>query len=132
MYTYWTQGTIPESSLPVLVWFHGESFSYTESGKLSVLSSGSAKELDPTHFLFQNIIVVTPQYRLGSLGFLNVGKEFINGNMGLQDQLLALEWTQNFISSFGGDPNRVTAMGHGSSAMTLGILATTSRGESTF
>ncbi len=60
---------------PVLVWFHGESIESFEYRKLSMLSSGSAKDLDPFIFLQNKIIVVTPQYRLGSLGFLSATSE---------------------------------------------------------
>ena len=43
-------------------------------------------------------------YRLGPLGFLGLGDFGINGNMGIQDQLLALNWVQDNIQAFGGDP----------------------------
>ena len=50
--------------------------------------------------------------------------EDLSGNMGLFDQLLALEWVQRFISNFGGDPQQVTLLGHGGSAMSVGLLTT--------
>ncbi len=62
-------------------------------------------------------------------GFLSTSNEDLNGNMGLFDQLLSLEWVQRFIVDFGGDPNQVTVMGHGSSAMTIGLLATSDLGK---
>ncbi|EGC40157.1 hypothetical protein DICPUDRAFT_146986 [Dictyostelium purpureum] len=55
------------------------------------------------------IIVVTLNYRLGVMGFL-VGGE-VGGNFGFQDQRLALQWIQNNIKYFGGDPNKVTLCG---------------------
>jgi carboxylesterase type B len=50
--------------------------------------------------------------------------EDLNGNVGLFDMLLCLEWVQRFIGDFGGDPKQVTVMGHGASAMSLGLMAT--------
>ncbi|CAG7681484.1 unnamed protein product [Allacma fusca] len=111
--------------LPVLVWFHGESVEkLTVYQNFGILMSGSAADLEPDVFVQKKIVVVTPQYRLGSLGFLSTVNEDLNGNMGIFDQLLALEWVNRFISAFGGDSKQITIMGHGGSAMTLGLLAT--------
>ena len=43
-------------------------------------------------------------YRLGPLGFLGLDSFGIGGNMGTQDQLLALQWVKTNIKAFGGDP----------------------------
>ena len=61
-----------------------------------------------------NVIVVTIQYRLGALGYLYLGDNGYNGqltNLGLRDQLLALDWISENILHFGGDPTRVTLAG---------------------
>ena len=55
--------------------------------------------------------MVAINYRLGNLGFLSLAENELPGNMGLRDQTLALEWVQNNIEQFGGDPNRVTLNG---------------------
>lgn len=60
------------SQLPVLVWFHGES---DHELSLKILHSGSAAELNPDIFLAKKVIVVSPQYRLGSLGMQQHGEQ---------------------------------------------------------
>ena len=55
--------------------------------------------------------MVSINYRLGLFGFLSLANEYVPGNMGLLDQVMALEWVQRNIKEFGGDPTRVTIMG---------------------
>ncbi|XP_058124031.1 pyrethroid hydrolase Ces2a-like [Anopheles ziemanni] len=91
--------------LPVLVFIHGGSH---------VVGSGEVHGVD---LLMENdVIVVTINYRLGVFGFLKDEKHNITGNYGLKDQLVALQWIQRYVSYFGGDPNRVTVMGHSAGA----------------
>lgn len=62
----------------------------------------------------EGTIFVTLNYRLGALGWLagqTMQKEGGVPNAGLLDQRLALEWVQDNIHLFGGDPDRVTVMG---------------------
>jgi len=59
----------------------------------------------------KDVVFVTTNYRVGALGFLNLGTNDIRGNMGLKDQTMALIWIRDNIRNFGGDPNRVTLMG---------------------
>ena len=82
--------------LPVMVWMHGGAFVY-----------GSRWGYGPVNFNVHNIIVVTINYRLGPLGFLSLGTEYVPGNAGLFDQRMALQWVQENILSFGGDPGQV-------------------------
>lgn len=98
---------------PVLVWFHGGSF-ISDSGtrKLydgSILSASS------------NVVVVTVNFRLDVFGFLYSGTAQAPGNFALWDQLLALEWVQDNIEFFNGDPNKVTIMGHNSGAISVAL-----------
>ncbi len=80
---------------------------------------GSNQELiyEGTHFIGdQDIVVVSINFRLGSLGFLYLGELLgddyaTSGNCGVQDQILALQWIQKNIHAFGGDPNRITIQG---------------------
>ncbi|CAL4079488.1 unnamed protein product, partial [Meganyctiphanes norvegica] len=102
----------------VMVYIHGESFSWG-SGSLydgSVLSS------------YGQVVVVTINYRLGPLGFLNTspgaaeGGMGVVGNQGLLDQLAALSWVNQNIRDFGGDPNRITLFGHSTGAACINYL----------
>ncbi|KAK3111790.1 hypothetical protein LTR53_012598 [Teratosphaeriaceae sp. CCFEE 6253] len=95
---------------PVLVWIYGGG--YTAGSK-----SGSG---NPAGLLARSenngsegVIYVSMNYRLGAFGWLSGPSLQANGdaNAGLLDQRLALEWVQEHIASFGGDPNRVTVFG---------------------
>ena len=59
------------------------------------------------YLLDYELVVVSINYRLGALGFLSLDSPTLSGNQGLRDQALALEWVQNNIGAFGGDPKRV-------------------------
>lgn len=104
---------------PVLVWIHGGSF---------VSGSGSSDWYDGASFAAQgDVVVVTINYRLGILGFLHLGviggNEYVtSGNCGILDQVAALQWVQENITEFGGDPNNVTVFGESAGAMSIGVL----------
>ncbi|KAH8280519.1 hypothetical protein KR018_009064, partial [Drosophila ironensis] len=88
--------------LPVMVWIHGGGFFF---------GNGNSDFHFPAKLMEQEVIVVTLNYRLGALGFLSLPEEGIHGNMGLKDQRLALQWVQDNIASFNGDPKNVTLFG---------------------
>ncbi|KAA0196119.1 carboxylesterase-like [Hyalella azteca] len=88
-----------EQSLPVLVWLHGGAF----------IVSG-ASDIDPRLLMDRDVVLVVPQYRLGFLGFI-YAFDPAPGNYGLLDQVAALQWVQQNIGQFGGDPSRVTLAG---------------------
>lgn len=77
-----------------------------------------------------DVVVVTIQYRLGLLGYLvHPGLEAENlnnksGNYAVLDQILALQWIQNNISNFGGDPNKVMIFGESAGGLNVGNLLT--------
>jgi carboxylesterase type B len=64
----------------------------------------------------RDVVIVTLNYRLGSFGFLVDPKRGITGNYGMQDQRLALQWVQENIVQFGGNPNDVTLFGESAGA----------------
>jgi len=100
--------------LPVLVWIHGGAF---------VIGSGSDSLYDGASFARDGVVAVTINYRLGALGFHHVGPDQPgSGAFGILDQIAALEWVQENIASFGGDPNRVTIAGESAGGMSVGTL----------
>ena len=93
--------------LPVMVWFHGGGLYYGSGNEyLGVLCGYGA-------------IVVTVNYRLGLLGYLNVPGSDIKGNYGMLDQVAALNWVQQNIASFGGIPSMVTIFGQSAGASSI-------------
>ncbi len=100
----------PGKNLPVMVWFHG--------GGL-IVDGARDPQFTPINLIKNGVIVVTVDYRLGSLGFF-ASKELIEeakakgepvGNYGTMDQIASLKWVQKNIEAFGGDPNNVTIFG---------------------
>ena len=109
-----------KSKLPVFIWIHG-----------GALVNGAGSDYDPSVMVAENdIIVVTINYRLGSLGFLaasvlaatepnafqNVGDA---GNYGLMDQQFAMAWVHDNIAAFGGDRETVTIGGESAGGLSV-------------
>lgn len=76
-----------------------------------------------------DIVLVSMNYRLASLGFLNTGDDIVRGNMGLKDQNLAMRFVQDNIQNFGGNRSRVTLIGEsaGSASVHYHVLSPLSR-----
>ncbi|XP_019873364.2 esterase E4 [Aethina tumida] len=103
-------------SQPVLVYIHGAGYK---------TNGGASNWVGPHYLLDQEIVLVTFNYRIGTLGFLSTGDKEAPGNVGLKDQVLLLKWVRDNIASFGGDPNCVTIMGYdfGAVAVTLHLVS---------
>jgi len=106
---------------PVMVWIHGGSF---------VTGSGGISWYDGTSLATTgDVVVVTINYRLGSLGWLHLGEVdgsvVPSGNCGLADQVAALAWVRDNIEAFGGDPGNVTLFGESAGAMSVATLLAT-------
>jgi para-nitrobenzyl esterase len=100
---------------PVLVWLHGGGFT---------TGSTAWPVYDPSPLVRRgDVVVVTVQYRLGALGFLPLEREDGGvGNLGLLDQIAALEWVRENAAAFGGDAERVTVFGNSAGAMSIATL----------
>jgi para-nitrobenzyl esterase len=116
----WSPG-LDNKRRPVMVWIHGGAFS---------IGSGSSPMYEGSVLARRNdVVVVTVNYRLNLLGFLNLreatgGRIPATGNEGLLDQVAALKWVQKHIAAFGGDPDNVTIMGESAGSMSIACLLT--------
>jgi para-nitrobenzyl esterase len=109
---------LDEGRRPVMVWIHGGAF---------VNGTGAIPWYDGEHFVRHgDLVVVSINYRLGALGWLELGHldpaYATSGNNGLLDQIAALGWVRENISRFGGDPDNVTVFGESAGAMSVGTL----------
>ncbi|KAJ8686637.1 hypothetical protein QAD02_022431 [Eretmocerus hayati] len=96
--------------LPVIVFIHPGGFSRYSSQSFLY---------GPRYLLDQDVVLVTINHRLATLGFMNTGDERASGNYAFKDQVIALRFVRDHISSFGGDPDLVTISGHSSGARSI-------------
>ncbi|KAM8945988.1 cocaine esterase-like [Pelodytes ibericus] len=100
------------SRLPVMIFIHGGG-----------LTQGAANMYDGSALsASENVVMVSIQYRLGILGFFSTGDERAPGNYGFLDQVAALQWVQENIEDFGGDPKSVTIFGESAGASSVSVL----------
>jgi len=117
----WRPDTDDTSLKPVMVWIHGGAF-----------MAGTGNMYDGTELAARgDIVVVTINYRLGILGFVNLD-EGIASNLGMRDQIAALEWVRDNIAAFGGDPSRVTVAGESAGAISISMLMLSEKARSLF
>ena len=104
---------------PVMVWFHGGGF-WSGSGDWLLYDGANLARS-------QNVVVVTVTHRLNAFGFLHLpeigGSKYAEAsNVGMRDMALALDWVQNNIENFGGDPDRVTIFGQSGGGGKVSVL----------
>jgi para-nitrobenzyl esterase len=113
----WTSGT-SGANRPVLFWCHGGAF---------ITGSGSSSWYDGTNLCrLDDVVVVTFNHRLGALGYLHledIAPDFGGaGTAGVRDIVAALEWVQDNIARFGGDPGNVTIFGESGGGAKVSVL----------
>ncbi|KAL0113970.1 hypothetical protein PUN28_011347 [Cardiocondyla obscurior] len=104
----------PSKKCAVMVWIHGGGY---------FMGSGDAIWYGPDYLVAKNVVLVTLNYRLGPLGFLNLNDKVATGNQGLKDVIMALKWVKNNIAVFGGDPENVTIFGESAGGSITHCLA---------
>ena len=116
--TVWTPDP-GKVGLPVMIWITGGSF-----------RAGSNAWYDGSRFARDGIVCVAINYRSGPEGFLFLRDG--TANRGLLDQIAAMEWVQQNIAAFGGDPDTVTICGESAGAMSIGMLLAVPRAVGLF
>ena len=115
----WTPAKASGEKLPVIVWIYGGGF----NGGMT-----SAPLYDGANFARKGVVFVSIAYRVGPFGFLatpELSREsgHGSGNYGMLDQIAGLKWVQENVSRFGGDPSRVTVLGHSAGGFAVSMLA---------
>ena len=125
----WTTSLAEDAKLPVMVWIHGGAF---------LMGSGSETIYHGDRLAQDEVVVVTVNYRLGLLGFFAhpalsaEAANGVSGNQALYDQIAALQWVQDNIAAFGGDPENVTIFGESAGSMSVCYLVATPLAEGLF
>ncbi|KAG8161459.1 hypothetical protein KVR01_008446 [Diaporthe batatas] len=109
---------------PVMFWIHGGAL-ISGTGNDNTFDGGSAASRG-------DVVVVTINYRLSTLGYLALDDGVTNGNFGLGDQINALDWVRAHIQDFGGDPDRITILGQSAGAGSVRAIMASPEGEGKF
>jgi carboxylesterase 2/para-nitrobenzyl esterase len=117
----WTPDLGP-ARRPVMVWIPGGMFEFH--------ATGASAFYDGSRFARDGVVCVTINYRVGAEGFLYLGDGV--ANLGLLDQIAALEWVRASIGAFGGDPDNVTIFGESAGAMSVATLLSMPRAKGLF
>ncbi|MBR6941037.1 MAG: carboxylesterase family protein, partial [Clostridia bacterium] len=117
----WSNANGPSDGKTVMVFFHGGSYGW---GAVSDPMYDGHNLIEK----YPDVILVTVEYRLGILGFIDFssvpgGDEYsTSGNLGLLDQVCALQWIKKNISAFGGNPDNVTIFGESAGAGSVSLI----------
>ena len=127
----WVNSSNSDTKKPVMVFLHGGAYGW--GGTADPMYDGQnliAK--------FDDVILITVNYRIGLLGFLDLsilegGEDYReSGNLGILDQIEALKWIRKNAAAFGGDPDNVTIFGESAGAGSACILAAIPQAEGLF
>jgi carboxylesterase type B len=108
----------------VMVWIHGGGFTG---------GSGSDTTFDGGNMASRgDVVVVTINYRLSTLGFLALDGTSLKGNYGISDQVAALDYIRAHIADFGGDADRITVFGQSAGAASVRALLASPKARGKF
>lgn len=114
----WTQGILDGKKRPVMLWLHGGGFHVGASNDPMTYGEALARKGD--------VVFVSVNHRLNILGFLDLsacGEKYAqSANVGMLDIVKALEWIQENIGNFGGNPSEVTIVGESGGGGKVGTL----------
>lgn len=99
----------PNGKFPIVIEFYGGGF----------LHGGTLRKVMPW-LDNKQVIHVVPNYRLGLFGWANVDGG--DTNVGLSDQILAIEWVIDNADKFGGDVDDITLIGHSAGGKSIAAL----------
>lgn len=116
----WTPDVNDDNKRSVMIWLHGGGFSSGSSAETAVYDGANLSRKG-------DVVVVSVNHRLNVLGHLDLSqygdKYQYSANVGITDIVDALEWVQDNIQQFGGDPNNVTVFGEsGGGAKVLALM----------
>ncbi|XP_017292107.1 bile salt-activated lipase-like isoform X1 [Kryptolebias marmoratus] len=116
------------TNLPVMVYLFGGAFLLGSSNDLAILGDSlyDGKQMADRG----GVIVVTVNYRVGTMGFLSTGDSRLPGNYGLWDQHAAISWVRRNIRGFGGNSDNLTVFGQsaGAASVSFQMLSPYSKG----
>jgi para-nitrobenzyl esterase len=115
----WTPAKSAKEQIPVFVWIYGGGFSFGSATEPIYNGEALAKK---------GVVFVSIAYRVGQLGFLAhpglsaESPDKVSGNYGLLDMIAGLQWIQDNIAAFGGDPDKVTIFGESAGGIAVSML----------
>lgn len=115
----WTPAKSSKDKIPVLVWIYGGGFSF---------GSTSEPGYDGANLAKKGVVLVSVAYRVNQFGFLAhpelsaENPNHVSGNYGILDQIAGLQWIQDNIAAFGGDPDKVTIFGESAGGISVSML----------
>ncbi|MCU1529063.1 MAG: carboxylesterase [Frondihabitans sp.] len=123
------EGSMPGETLPVFVYIHGGAYAVGSSREFPRQGEALVRE--------GGIVYVSFNYRLGGLGYVDftgwsTKNRRFDSNLGLRDQVAALEWVRDNVAQFGGDPHAVTICGESAGANAVTTLMAVPRARGLF
>jgi carboxylesterase type B len=108
----------------VMVWIHGGGYSNGQGSDTTFDGGNLASRGD--------VVVITLNYRLSTLGFLALSNTPLKGNYGIADPITALDWIRAHVEDFGGDKDRITVFGQSAGSASVRALLASEKASGKF